>query len=147
MRALRAEEYVCVLQITMSGYKLQMLTLLGALLLVVAGPTMKPRPIADPDGAARLYLPLISKPGACPVPSGNTYRAGPMYQYDNDNPVRPAWNHADKNLALRGYKSNPGAFKGFKDYGTADPIAPPQFATLFGPYRVPAFTGAYQVYN
>ncbi len=135
----------------MNKYKLRMLTLLGALLLVAAAPagntTSPASGLAVPDTSKHILLPFVSKAPACPGSSGNVYRSGPMYQYDTDNPVRPAWNHADKNLALRGYASNPSAFKGFINYGTDDPIAPPQFATLFGPNRVPAFTGAYQVYN
>src|SRR5579859_518570 len=131
----------------MNRHPVRPIILLGALLLVAAGPALGSRPLPQPGGGRLTYLPLISGPSACPATSGNGYAAGPAYQRDNDNPVRPAWNHADKNLALRSYQSNPGAFKGFVNYGTNDPTQPPQLATLFSPYRVPAFTNAYEVFN
>ncbi len=125
----------------------RVLALFGALLLVAAGPALDPRPPAVPATGGHLYLPLISRTPCSPT-SGNGYSAGPASQGDADNPVRPAWNNADKNMALRGYQSNPSAFKGFINYGSNDPNQiPPQLATLFSPNRVPAFTGAYQVYN
>lgn len=78
---------------------------------------------------------------------GRAYQARPAIQWDSDNPVRLAWNHADKNLALRGYTSNPSACKGFKNYGSIDRQGPPQLASRFSRNRVPAFTGADQVYT
>ena len=95
----------------------------------------------------RLYLPQVSKALACPKASGNSYAAGPAFQYDRDNPVRPAWNHADKNLALRGYAPNndPNLQRQLVNYGSDDPTRPPQFATLFNPARVPKLTGFYRV--
>jgi hypothetical protein len=63
--------------------------------------------------------------------------------------VRPADKHGDKNLNLRGYAPNPDS--NFKrelvDYGSGDPTQPPQFATLFDPPRVPAFSNFYRVHN
>ena len=107
--------------------------------------------LADPDPDAYLYLPVIVKPpeSVCPVVSGNQYSAGTAFQYDLDDPVRPASNHADKNLALRGYGLNtdPGLRRELIDYGSDDPNQPPQLATLFNPYRVPNFGGFYWVNN
>ena len=64
--------------------------------------------LARADSAT--YLPLVTRqPGAvsaCPVTSTNRYSAGLAYQFDLDDPVRPAGNHADKNLALRGFSPN-----------------------------------------
>src|SRR5687767_12277701 len=60
----------------------------------------------------------------CPTTSTNSYQQGMMHQRDNDNPVRPAWNHADKNLALRSY-SLTSALKDFVVYTTPDPTMPP----------------------
>jgi hypothetical protein len=100
-----------------------------------------------------VYVPLIPFAGrtrvACPDVSANFYAAGPAFQYELDDPVRPAAAHADKNLALRGYAPNPDpAVKpGLVDYGSGDPTAPPQLATLFDPPRVPAFEGVYRVNN
>jgi hypothetical protein len=98
-----------------------------------------------------VFLPLVMGAGAqpaCPVTSTNQYAAGPAIQYDLDNPVRPAANHADKNLALRGYAANddPGVKHKLVNYGTDDPRAP-QFATFFSPARVPTITGVFRVHD
>ncbi|UCG25715.1 MAG: hypothetical protein JSW55_06925, partial [Chloroflexota bacterium] len=95
----------------------------------------------------RLYLPLVSRATSCPTTSGNSYAAGAAFQYDLDNPIRPAWNHADKNLALRGYTTNADGNlqRQLVNYGSDDPTQPPQFATLFRPARVPELTGFYRV--
>ena len=92
------------------------------------------------------YLPFIAYSPACPTSSTNQYEGGTAYQYDQDDPVRPAWNHADKNIELRGYaaNSNPGLRKDLVDYGCDDDKAP-QLATLFSPHRVPALVGFYRV--
>lgn len=76
------------------------------------------------------------------------YAGGTAFQYDNDNPVRPAYNHADKNIALRSYTANtdPGLKRELVDYGTGDAKAP-QLATLFSPHRVPELRTFYQVYS
>jgi hypothetical protein len=135
----------------MSGHNLRVLSLLGSLLLVAAGPSLRtnpPRvPAAAPGTNHFIYLPLVTKAATCPATSGNAFQAGLAYQYDTDNPVRPAWNHADKNLALRSYASNPGAFLGFVSYGPPTDLKAPQLATLFSPNRVPSFTTGYQVYD
>lgn len=104
--------------------------------------------IAPPAAAGGNYairLPLVFKPAApeCPAASGNAYSAGIAFQYDTDNPVRPAWNHADKNLALRGY-SGANAYRGLVNLGSDDPNQPPQLASLFSPNRVPGFSNTYR---
>ncbi len=100
---------------------------------VVLNPPPTPTPTATPASE-------------CPATSSNIYSTVAATQYDTDNPVRPAWNHADKNLALRGYVLNTGSLKReLVNYGTDDPTQPPQFATLFSPNKVPAFAGFYQV--
>lgn len=85
----------------------------------------------------------------CPPTSTNQYGAGIVYQSDLDDPVRPATDHADKNLALRGYVVNadPGLKRELVDYGSDDPTQPPQLATLFDPYRVPALSNFYRVHD
>lgn len=94
------------------------------------------------------YLPLVYTPEGCPVASGNAYVTDIAFQFDLDNPVRPAVLHADKNLALRGYTRNndPGLLYDLVKYGSDDQVRPPQFATLFNPARVGPFLELYQVY-
>jgi len=110
--------------------------------------------VASPTPAARVHLPLIIKPSgsvtppACPTTSTNSYSQGFAYQYDQDNPVRPAVAHADKNFALRGTVANTdaGLRRELVDYGFAS-TQPPQFATLFSPNRVPLLVGFYRVHD
>jgi len=75
----------------------------------------------------------------CPTSSSNAYVGGTAFQTEEDNPVRPAFDHGDKNIALRGYTLNAdtGLKRELVDYGSGDPTQPPQFATLFSPARVP----------
>lgn len=106
---------------------------------------------ADQQVTYRVRLPLIMAHGSpsasgCPATSPNQYAAGPAMQHDQDNPVRPAAQHADKNLALRGYAAN-NASLGLVALGSDDPRQPPQLATLFSPARLPAFSQGYQVYT
>jgi hypothetical protein len=105
---------------------------------------------AEPEALTpRARLPLIMASPTCPPTSGNSYGQGIMYQVDPDNPVRPAWNHADKNLDLRGYSVVNGPAKALIDVGR-DPgenFQPPQLKTLFSPARVPAITNTYRVNN
>jgi len=98
---------------------------------------------------AYIYLPCVIKAYACPITSTNQYESEVAYQYDTDNPVRPAYAHADKNLELRGYTPNtdPGLKHGLVDYGSDDSTQPPQFAALFKPHRLPALVGFYRVYH
>ncbi len=87
--------------------------------------------------------------GICPTSSTLAYVAGPARQYDTGSPVRPAEEHPDKNLSLRGYvlNSDPSLKRELVSYGTDDPTQPPQLATLFSPYQVPRLVGFYRVYN
>ncbi len=108
----------------------------------------QPPPAAPEALTPRVRLPIILRPTACPATSGNSYTSGIMYQYDTDNPVRPAWNHADKNLDLRGYSATSGT-KALINIGR-DPnetSQPPQLATLFSPARVPTISTLYRVNN
>jgi len=105
-------------------------------------------PLPDMTPTAYAYLPFVAGAPACPTESTNQYEGGTAYQYDLDDPVRPAWNHADKNIELRGYtpSSDPDLVKGLVDYGCDDPNAP-QLATLFSPHRVPTLVGFYRVHH
>jgi len=97
------------------------------------------------------YLPivLVSEAFTCANTSTNSYASGIAFQHDTDNPVRPAYNHADKNIELRGYASNtdPSLVRELVNYGSGDPTQPPQFATLFNPQRVPVFADFHRVHQ
>lgn len=99
----------------------------------------------------RAYLPIVIGPPEfpCATSSTNQYTSGTVSQYDTDDPVRPANNHADKNIELRGYIAtmDPTLKRELVDYGSGDDTQPPQFATLFDPYLVPPFAEFYQVYG
>ncbi|MEM9777923.1 MAG: hypothetical protein AAF902_25325 [Chloroflexota bacterium] len=95
------------------------------------------------------YLPMILVAEACSTTSSESYSSGVAFQFDQDNPVRPAFNHADKNIELRSYilNSDSSLQRELVDYGSDDPTQPPQLATLFSPNQVPAFSGFYQVHQ
>lgn len=121
-----------------------------AVLLALPGASDAGVPLTLPGDltpTAWVYLPVVYKQG-CPTTSSNQYTAGTAYQYDDDNPVRLAYNHADKNLALRGYVLNTSPYirRELVDYGTDD-LKAPQFATLFNPPRVPPLVNFYQVHH
>lgn len=102
----------------------------------------------DLTPTACVYLPLVfGGQYTCPTTSDSSYDYGIAFQYDTDNPVRPASLHADKNLALRSYDSTDPPLRELVDYGSDDPIQPPQFATLFQPHRVPLLVGFYRVHH
>ena len=108
---------------------------------------------AEQHGAMepRAYLPIIIAPAefSCADTSVNSFAGGIAYQFDTDDPVRPAYNHADKNIELRGYAPNtdPSLVRELIDYGSGDPTQPPQFATLFNPPRVPTFADFHRVHH
>ncbi len=85
----------------------------------------------------------------CPTVSVNQYSAGLATQFDQDDPVRPAYNHADKNLALRSYAPNTdaGLKRELLNYGSDDETQPPQLATLFYPHHVPTLGDFYRVHD
>ncbi len=138
---------------------------LMALLFLVQALTAGTGPggLAAPAGP-RYFLPFVAREGtpsptippsptpyACPVTSGNAYADGPVYVYDLDCPVRPAYNHADKNIKLRGYSVNtdPTLQRELVYYTPINPneVQPPQFATLFNPNKVPVLSNFYRVNN
>jgi hypothetical protein len=90
-----------------------------------------------------VYLPLIARGETCqPIP-GESYGTLAVSPPPTD---RPAEEHADLNLALRGYELT-GAYKGLVDYsGAGDPGAP-QLIGLFADKRVPSFNAVFQVYH
>ncbi len=91
-----------------------------------------------------VFLPLtVRQPFGCaPIP-GVQYGTLDVNGPPTD---RPAEQHADLNLALRGYRVT-NAYLGLVDYGGNDDPKAPQLYTLFADQRVPAFTTVYQVYD
>jgi hypothetical protein len=97
-----------------------------------------------PDLAYRSFLPIIAnQPTGCqPIP-GVQYISLSTVGPPTD---RPAEQHADLNLALRGYQVT-SAYLGLVSYGPGEDPRAPQLNTLFGDGRLPAFTTAYRVYD
>ncbi len=87
---------------------------------------------------------------ACPASSSNSYSGFTAFQVENDNPLRPAWNHADKNLALRSYifdgSVTGSALQIANLYPDDDPNAP-RLRALFGDRRLPTVLNAYDVHE
>jgi len=98
-----------------------------------------------------IYFPIISipEPSPCPTTSSRQYGSIAAYQYDLDDPVRPAELHADKNIDLRSYDviNSSSVKKSLVNYGSDDPVQPPQLATLFQPNRVPYLANIYRVHD
>ncbi len=100
-----------------------------------------------PVGAAgHTYLPVVGRSvgsPACPPASSARFDPIPVAGPPSD---RPAAQHADLNLALRGYLPT-AADLAWVDYGGgADPAAP-QLRSLFGDGRMPALVAAYGVHD
>lgn len=93
--------------------------------------------------AARLRLPIILHQEVCaPVP-------GVSYASLAPNPPpsdRPAEQHADLNLSLRGYAQT-SAHLGLVTYGGGSDPGAPQLPWLFADRRTPAFAAVYRVYD
>lgn len=116
--------------------------------LLLSGNT--PATAAPEGGTSFVYLPFIRRDYGCPTTSGNSYYQNIVYQEDRDWPVRPAYNHADKNFSLRGYVLNLVDPKTLQ-VDVADPAElhqPPQLGTIFNPDRVTSATaGIVNVYR
>jgi hypothetical protein len=92
----------------------------------------------------QVFFPWVARmPDTCePIP-------GVQYStLDVDGPpsFRPAEQHPDLNLALRGYEVT-NAYRGLVDYGGAGDPKAPQLDSLFAAHRVPAFSTTYRVYD
>jgi len=101
---------------------------------------------AAPDSSSPtsyVYLPFMASSDPClPIPE-ESYRSLSVNPPPTDC---PAAQHADLNLALRGYELT-DAHKGLVDYsGGSDPNAP-QLQGLFVDGRLPVFSAVHQVYD
>lgn len=116
---------------------------LAALLWFASGalPAAARPPQAPRDLNVQIFLPLIAD-NACGRVPGETYNTLTPNPPPTD---RPAEQHADLNLALRGYAATTDTL-GLVDYGGAGDSRAPQLYTLFADGRVPIFSGVSQVY-
>jgi hypothetical protein len=92
----------------------------------------------------RVYLPVISKPEDVCRPTGKSY--GALAVADWQPAEHPAELHGDLNLSLRGYVPTTADLSLVDIPGPTDASAP-QLAGLFAPLRPPDFTSVYRVNN
>lgn len=118
-----------------------------AALLVIAFLSTPGAAAAQESGllAGRAFLPLLTigaAPACQPLPLAS-YGALTVLPPPTD---RPAEQHADLNLALRGYTPTTG-FLGLVDYGGPTDPGAPQLPGLFADNRTAAFVRLYRVYD
>lgn len=123
------------------------LLLLWALLAFGLLPVQAQGSPAPPPSGSQLFLPLIGHKShtdttCVPIP-GASFESLPVPPPSSD---RPAAQHADLNLSLRGYTSTDAARTLVWIDGATDVMAP-QLFTLFGDQRMPQFNAVYQVYD
>ncbi|MDQ7029025.1 MAG: hypothetical protein Q9O62_04250 [Ardenticatenia bacterium] len=119
--------------------------LLLAVFLLLMFSTALPRPALRPAAAqtgVQVFLPLVTNVPPC-TDVGETYATLSINGAPSD---RPAEQHPDLNLAIRGYEPT-DAFLGLVSYGGATDAAAPQLYRLFTDQRIPTFSAAYQVYD
>lgn len=118
-------------------------------LVAEAQSTIVARPAGSqvgPQVGSTIYLPLIRK--SCTT--GQTYGQGLVFKAETDNPLRPAYNHADKNLELRSYAIDNTLTNPQKQIQALYPPpsdSPPNLHTLFTTPRVPTVLNVYDVYD
>ena len=88
-----------------------------------------------------VFLPVVQKAPACPLISANIYETIPVSGPAAD---RPGPQHADLNLALRGY-SETMAPKVLIQYSGATDAGAPQLDGLFSPNTYPGISAVYRV--
>ncbi|NOZ70772.1 MAG: hypothetical protein GXP38_02485 [Chloroflexi bacterium] len=126
-----------------------MLASWGLMPVQAQGTTPQATPTTSPPPAKpHLYLPLI---GQTFTPPAQTCAPIPNSQYHSLQVLpppsdRPAVQHADLNLALRGYTAVEAERNLVWIDGPTDVLAP-QLFTLFGDQRLAQFAGVYQVYD
>ncbi len=93
-----------------------------------------------------VYMPLVTLAAAESPGPPPSYSSVPIEGSATD---RPAHEHADLNLALRGYTPTQASLALQDIDGPVDPnpSGPPQIAQMFSPARLPTFTSAYKVHD
>lgn len=111
---------------------------------ILSAPAAARAQVSPPTPSAFVYLPLIrNEAPPCPAASTRQYATIPVLPPATD---RPAAEHADLNLALRGAEPV-AATLALMDYGgDTDPEAP-QLAAIFADDRTPTFVSAWQVHQ
>lgn len=89
-----------------------------------------------------LFLPFVARSSCQPI-AGESYGVVSVKPPPTD---RPAENHPDLNLALRGYMPT-SAYLGLVDYDPPTDPGAPQLPGLFDDNRTAAFIAAYRVYD
>lgn len=117
---------------------------LMVLLLLHAGRTRARAAPAAQEQDEFIFLPAVTggQEPSCAVP-GVAYGTLPVAGPATD---RPAAEHPDINLAIRGYTPTTAAL-GLVEYGGDGDALAPQLDTLFGDGRLPTFTSAFHVYK
>jgi hypothetical protein len=107
-------------------------------------PRLLEGPWVSGELTATTFLPVVSRvTDACSSIPGASYGSFPVIPPPTD---RPAEEHADLNLALRGYEPT-NAYLGLVTYGGSTDAGAPQLAGLFADRRLPAFSAAFQVHH
>ena len=108
----------------------------------IEGPAPPPSPPEAPSEEPTPPAPEPEADPCAPIP-GETYGALPIVGPPTD---RPAAEHGDLNLALRGY-SRAQATRGLIDMAGPTDHRAPQLASLFADERTPDFKSVYRVNN
>ncbi len=141
----------------------QLALALSGLTLILGLVTFNPAIQATGTEAGNTYLPVISRgrpsptpsPTPKPSPTPDSCQPIPNQHYGTLNIVgdpsdRPAEQHADLNLALRGYApASPNATNRIADNCSAhsDDTRAPQLCGLFADHRRPIFLGVFRVWQ
>lgn len=112
----------------------------GLILYSVLGRTTAPLSAQEPELSPRVFLPLLTASSCQEIP-GETYNAIIPSPPPTD---RPAEQHADLNLALRGYVPTTGTL-GLVDYTGPTDHKGPKLFSLFTPEREPVINSVSQV--
>jgi hypothetical protein len=111
-------------------------------------PVAEPGQTVPPPEGTPLFLPLVAggeMPSPTPVPTLPARSFGSI-QVQGGSLGWPADASPDVNLAWRGFVPT-SAYPGLVNYNGDTDEQAPQMAAIFAPPRLPAFGGAYQVYD